>query len=214
MKIKKIYIFSGLGVDERVFKNMDFSGFDATFIRWITPLKNERIESYAKRLTEQIKDKEPILVGLSFGGIMAIEVAKLMETDKVVLIASAKTKHEIPFYYRLGGIFRIQKLIPIRFLKRANFISYWFFGTETKEEKQLLRDILNDTDSLFLRWAIDKIAYWQNESYPQNLIHIHGTKDRVLPIRYVSFDIKITDGGHLMTVNKAVEISKLLKENL
>lgn len=214
MARKQLYIFSGLGVDERVFKNMDFSGFEVTFIRWIKPLEKESIESYAKRLSEQITEIKPILVGLSLGGMIAIEVAKLLETDKVILIASAKTKHEIPFYYRLAGILRLQKLIPIRFLKNANFITYWFFGTQTKEEKHLLKNILNDTDSLFLRWAIDKIAYWQNESYPQNLIHIHGTKDRVLPIRYVSFDIKITDGGHLMTVNKAVEISKLLKENL
>lgn len=214
MKLKKIYIFSGLGVDERVFKNMDFSGFEVSFISWINPLEKESIESYAKRLSAQITEIKPILVGLSFGGMMAIEVAKLLETEKVILIASAKTKHEIPFYYRLGGILRLQKLIPISFLKNANFITYWFFGTQTKEEKHLLKNILNDTDSLFLRWAINKIVYWKNETCLQNLIHIHGTKDRVLPIRYVSFDIKITDGGHLMTVNKAVEISKLLKENL
>lgn len=190
---------------------MDFSGYEVTFIRWINPLEKESIESYTKRLAEQIIDKKPVLLGLSFGGMMAIEVAKLMETDKVVLISSAKTKREIPFYYRLGGTFRIQKLIPIGFLKRANFITYWFFGTKRNEEKSLLKNILNDTDSVFLRWAINKIVYWKNETRLKNLIHIHGTKDRVLPFRFVSWDKKIPGGGHFMTVNRADEISKILK---
>ena len=101
--MKKVFIFSGLGADKRVFQYMDFSGFDTTFINWLTPTKNEIIEDYALRLTDQIKTDRPILVGLSFGGIIATEVAKLIDTEKIVLIASAQTRKEIPFYFRLAG---------------------------------------------------------------------------------------------------------------
>ncbi len=90
----EIYIFSGLGADERAFQRLDFSGYSINFIKWVLPNVKDTIESYATRLLEQIKTKKPILIGLSFGGIMAIEIAKQIETEKVILIASAKTKNE------------------------------------------------------------------------------------------------------------------------
>jgi pimeloyl-ACP methyl ester carboxylesterase len=95
---KELYIFSGLGADERVFQQLDFSGFSTTFIKWIVPQDTETIENYATRLLDQITTTKPTLIGLSFGGLIAVEVAKQIDTEKVILIASAKTKNEIPFY--------------------------------------------------------------------------------------------------------------------
>jgi alpha/beta superfamily hydrolase len=88
------------------------------------------------RLSEQIIEVNPILVGVSFGGMIAVEVAKLIETEKVILISSAKTKHEIPQYYQFAGAIKIvnwkneiipentihihgnaDKILPIRFVK-------------------------------------------------------------------------------------------------
>lgn len=37
----KVYIFSGLGVDERVFDQINFEGLDVEFIDWIKPLKKK-----------------------------------------------------------------------------------------------------------------------------------------------------------------------------
>ena len=96
---KELYIFSGLGADERVFQRLDFSGFSPTFIKWIVPQDKETIENYATRLLDQITTTNPTLIGLSFGGLIAVEVAKQIDTEKVILIASAKTKKEIPFYW-------------------------------------------------------------------------------------------------------------------
>lgn len=73
-----IYIFSGLGVDERVFRYLDFSGMDVRFIHWIRPLPDESIKLYAQRLRQQIVTDKPILIGLSFGGIIAVEVGRLI----------------------------------------------------------------------------------------------------------------------------------------
>lgn len=211
---KEIYIFSGLGADERVFQKLDFSGHKITFIKWIVPKKDETIEQYAKRLREQIPTTKPILIGLSFGGIMAVEVAKQITTEKVILIASAKTKREIPFYYRIAGTLRIHKLLPTALLKKSNAITNWIFGAESISDKALLKQILIDTDPLFLRWAIDKIARWKNQHEPHKLIHIHGTNDKILPFRFVKNVIKVEGGGHFMTLNKADELNRILKQVL
>lgn len=211
---KELYIFSGLGADERVFQRLDFSGFSTTFIKWIVPQDKETIENYAKRLLDQITTTKPTLIGLSFGGIMAIEVAKQIDTEKVILIASAKTKNEIPFYYRFAGQLRLHKLLPTRLLKNSNFITNWIFGTSSMFDKRLLRQILIGTDPIFLKWAIDKVARWTNQTQTKNIFHIHGTSDRILPLRFVKCNTKIKNGGHLMTLNKADELNNILRQQL
>ena len=209
--MKNVYIFSGLGADKRVFQKMDFSEYNATFVDWISPSKTEKIESYAKKLTEQIKHEKPILIGLSFGGIIATEIAKIIDTEKIILIASAKTKSEIPNYFRISGKLKLHKLLPAKLMKMPNFFSFWFFGTENEDDKKILSEILKDTDENFLKWAIDKIVNWKNETEHKNIIHIHGSADRILPINFVDCQIKVKNGGHFMTLNKAKELNEILK---
>lgn len=211
---KELYIFSGLGADERVFQRLDFSGFSTTFIKWVVPHDTDTIEHYATRLLDQINTTKPILIGLSFGGLIAVEVAKQIETEKVILIASAKTKNEIPFYYRFTGQLGLHKLLPTQLLKKSNFITNWFFGTTSPFDKQLLKQILIDTDPTFLKWAIDKVARWTNQTQTKNIFHIHGSSDKILPLSYVKCNSTITNGGHLMTLNKADELSQILRQQL
>ena len=211
---KELYIFSGLGADERVFQRLDFSGYSTTFIKWLIPHDTDTIEHYATRLLDQITTTKPTLIGLSFGGLIAVEVAKQIETEKVILIASAKTKNEIPFYYRFAGQLRLHKLLPTRLLKSSNFIANWFFGTSSTFDKQLLKQILIDTDQTFLKWAIDKVVSWTSQTLTKNIFHIHGTRDRILPLRFVNCDSTIKNGGHLMTLNKSEELNNILKQQL
>lgn len=212
MSIKNIYIFSGLGGDERVFQRLDFSEFSTTFIKWKNPQESETIENYASRLLEQITTPRPILIGLSLGGIMAIEIAKQIDTEQVIIIASAKTKNEIPFYYRWDGKLNLQNFIPIEFLKKSNVISDSVLGKTSSSEKQLLKSIFAETDPAFLKWAICKVFCWSNQTKLKNIKHIHGTKDHIFPCLFVRCDLKIKNGGHFLTLKKADEISQNLKD--
>lgn len=210
--MKKVYVFSGLGVDKRVFQKIDFGNLDIKFIDWIEPRTDENIQQYAQRISIKIDSENPILIGLSFGGIIAGEIAKFIAIEKLILIASAKNRNEIPMLYRILGKLKIHNVIPSSLLKSANFISNWFFGVQTPSDKILLKQILEETDNKFLYWAIDKVVTWENLQISSNYVHIHGLNDRILPIKNMKTDYKIQGGGHFMTVNKAEEISKLLKE--
>ncbi len=211
---KELYIFSGLGADESVFQRLDFAGCPTTFIKWIVPLDQETMEQYAARLLDQITATKPVLIGLSFGGLVAVEVAKQIDTEKVILIASAKTNKEIPFYYRFAGQLRLHKILPTGLLKNANFVTNWFFGASSTFDKHLLKQILINTDPVFLKWAIDKIARWTNQTKINNVFHIHGTSDKILPFTFVKSDATVKNGGHLMTLNKAAELNNILREQL
>lgn len=209
--MSKIYIFSGLGVDKRVFQNIDFKDLDVEYIDWIVALENESLKNYAFRISQKITIENPILIGLSFGGILAVEISKVIKTKAVILIASAKNKNELPIIYRIAGKLKLNKLIPSFVLKQQNFLTNWLFGIETDGEKKLLKNILKDTDSNFLSWTINEIVNWRNETNPENFIHIHGNKDYIIPLRNVKSNYIIENGGHFMTVNKATEIEKIIQ---
>jgi len=208
-----IYLFSGIGADHRAFQKLDLSGYQVTYIDWLSVEGNEAIEHYAKRLLDQITSPKPILIGLSFGGIMAAEVAKLIEVEKIILIASVKTCHELPPSVKLNLI-PFYKILPGWLLVRPNFIVNWLFGTESKSDRKLLADILHDTDPNFVKWALDKITHWKNERIHPHTIHIHGTADRLFPFKYIKGAIPVTGGGHLMTVNRSLELSGLIRRSI
>ena len=211
--MKNIYLISGLGADERAFRRLDLSGYNVTFIKWITPEANETIEKYAARLIQQIKTEKPILIGLSFGGMMAIAIAKQIEVEKVILISSVKTRKELPFYFRLAGKLKLHKLFPVKKHKTDNFSLTHLFGISSEEDKQLLLQILNDSDPIFIEWAIDKVVNWQNKAEIKNLFHIHGTEDKMFPFRFLKrCDEVILKGGHFMVLNRFSEVNKALKK--
>jgi len=212
--MKHLYLFSGLGADHRVFQYLELEEFHVTHIHWLKPLANESMQQYSARLTEQITTEKPVLVGLSFGGMMAMEVAKHIETEKIILISSAKTKKEIPPFFRVAGRLKLDKIISSKRLNKTNAIAYRMMGAETETEKKLMRTILNETDPDFFKWAMEKVVTWKNTTLHRNVVHIHGTKDRLLPYRFVKADISIKNGTHLMTIKNAKEISEILKRNI
>ncbi len=130
-----------MGADERVFKNLDFKGFEPHFIKWIEPFKNENLLDYAKRLLPQITNEKPIILGVSFGGMIAVEMSKQVDYQKVIIVSSAQTKNDIPWIYRILGSLKILYFIPSFILKSVNFITYWLFGVTTFADKKLLKSI-------------------------------------------------------------------------
>ncbi|MEL6496159.1 MAG: alpha/beta hydrolase [Cyanobacteria bacterium J06623_7] len=210
--LKDIYCVSGLGADERVFQNLKFQGYQPIHIKWVEPKTRESIAEYAQRLSVQIKVEKPILIGLSFGGIIAVEIAKQITTEKVILISSTKNQQEVPFYFQILRWLPIHRLIPAKLiLWLGQFMASWFFSLESIDERQLLKSILFDTDAKFMKWAINQVIIWRNELIPRDTYHIHGESDRIFPYRFVREDFNVARGGHFMIMNQAERISDLIQ---
>ena len=165
--------------------------------------------AYATRLLPQITSHKPVLIGVSFGGMIALEIGKLIPVEKIILISSAKSPNAVPSYFKIIPKLRLEKLVRPASLKKPNKIFFWLFGVTSKEHKALLGSIMNDTDEIFLTWAIEAITRWNNNTSPNQVIQIHGTKDRILNVR--NADYLVNGGGHLMVVTQAKEVSQILK---
>lgn len=212
--LKSIYFVSGLGADERVFSRLKVDGYHPVHVRWLPPHRGESLGQYAERLGEQILDPEPVLVGLSFGGLVAIELAKQMPTHKVVLLSSAKHSGEVPPYFKLFRLIPLHRVLPFKSLLRLVYwLVNWLFGLEDSNEKKLLKAVLSDTDPAFLKWALHRVVVWSSQQVPEGIHHIHGQRDRIFPQRWVEPTVTI-DGGHFMVMNRAPAVSQLIKQAL
>ncbi len=210
--MQKVYFISGLGADSRSFGFLDLSFCDPHFIQWITPTFDETLGSYAEKLFASINDEKAVIVGLSFGGMLATEIAKKHPGTKVIIIASAKSRFEIPRYLRFWRHFPIYRFHSAQTKNYAGRFVLSILGTKGAEQKKVQQQIMRDSDPLFTRWAINAILNWNNTVIPKNVIHIHGTADKLLPFSYVKADYIITNGEHVMIMDKAEEVSALLKK--
>jgi pimeloyl-ACP methyl ester carboxylesterase len=211
--LQDIYCLSGLGADQRVFQKLKFQGYQPIHIKWLKPEIGESINDYTQRLTTQIKAKKPIIIGLSFGGIIAVEMSKQIATDKVIIISSTKNQQEIPFYFKIFRWLPIYLLLPAKFLLWiGQILASWFFSLKSIDDRKLLKAILFDTDAHFLKWAIHQIVTWNNELIPENIYHIHGESDRIFPYRFVHEDFNVKQGGHFMIMSQAEYISNLIQK--
>ena len=47
-----------------------------------------------------------------------------------------------------------------------------------------------------------------------NIIHLHGVKDRVFPIKKIKADFVFESGSHFMVIQRSMEINKLINQLL
>jgi pimeloyl-ACP methyl ester carboxylesterase len=208
-----IYFLSGLGADERALRHLELPAHIAVaYLPWLPPSPKETLEQYAGRMAQMIDASKPfVLAGLSFGGVLAVEMQQYIQPRRTILISSIACRRQMPWYYRLAGRLRLHRLLPSKTANRPNFLTYWLFGLRTAPDKRLLRDILTHTNTHFSKWAVNALLRWKRREAPPGIIRIHGTNDRVLPLARSKANFTVPGGGHLV-VNRAAEVSGVIKE--
>ena len=165
----KLYSISGLGADERVFQYLKLD-HELIPIPWLTPEISEPIEVYAKRMAEKINTAEEFgILGVSYGGLIAVEMSKILKPKVTILISSAETKEGLRGVYKLMGKTSLATLIPSKLFDIPRGIAKFLFGTE---ETELLNNILDGTDNAFTKWAVNELINWKNETKIKNCIKI------------------------------------------
>ena len=210
-----IYFVPGLAASSNIFEYLEFpeDQFEIHFLDWLIPVsRSENIADYAQRMCTKIPHKDPILIGVSFGGVMVQEMSKIIPTKKTIIISSVKSKKELPKRLKVAKITKAYKLFPSKIVANIEEIAKYAFGETIKKRVELYRKYLSMRDENYLPWAIHNILNWQQEDPLPDITHIHGDQDGIFPIKHVE-NCKIIEGGtHVMILNKAKEISKLLLE--
>ena len=203
----------GLAAGPSIFENIKLpeEQFEMYFLEWFLPIENESIESYALRMTQKITHNNPVLIGVSFGGVLVQEMAKIIQTDKVIIISSVKTNKEFPSRFKIARNTKAYKLIPTQLLADIEKLVKYAFGDNIVAKRlKLYEKYLSVRDKHYLDWAIETILCWNQKEINEAVIHIHGDTDEVFPIKHIRKCIVVKGGTHIMILNKF----KWMNENL
>lgn len=213
MGIKKtIYCISGLGADEMVFKNLVIDGFSLHYIPWLEHKAGETLQDYSLRMAEQITEEDPLILGLSLGGMIGVEIARKRHVKRLIIISGIKTRKELPLWMRIAGNLRMNKWLPAGSNRLTRRYDDRMLGISNPQEKKLAETYRKKLDKKFQLWAINEILNWRNSWFPEGTIHIHGENDKLFPVKYITPTFLIKEGTHMMIINKSEEISKYLEE--
>jgi alpha/beta superfamily hydrolase len=208
-----VYFMPGLAAGPSIFENIKLpeEQFEMYFLEWFLPIENESIESYALRMTQKITHDNPVLIGVSFGGVLVQEMAKIIQTDKVIIISSVKTNKEFPSRFKIARNTKAYKLIPTQLLADIEKLVKYAFGDNIVTKRiKLYEKYLSVRDKHYLDWAIETILCWNQKEINEAVIHIHGDTDEVFPIKHIRKCIVVKGGTHIMILNKF----KWMNENL
>lgn len=212
--MKTIYCVSGLGADERAFSKLKIPGFRLQVIPWLMPERDETIEQYSQRMRKDITEPDPILMGLSFGGMICTEIAKQINVSKIIIISSVKSAAELPWWMRAVAALKLHKIVPLRSTRLTQPIQNKMLGIRTAEEKELIYALRRSANLPYTNWAVNQAITWKNGWLHPHIHHIHGDRDRMFPIKYLRADYTIKKGGHFMIMNRAAEVSACINRIL
>ena len=207
-----VYFMPGLAASTAIFERIALPEdlFEMHLLEWEIPLDSESLSDYAKRISLNIKHQNPVLIGVSFGGILVQEMAKHIEARKVVIISSVKSNAEFPRRMKIAKTTKAYKLIPMRLILNVENLAKFSFGEKINKRLKLYEKFLSVRDIRYLDWAVEQVILWDRTKIDDNVIHIHGDQDEVFPIKYIA-NCKVVKGGtHIMILNKY----KWLNENL
>jgi pimeloyl-ACP methyl ester carboxylesterase len=213
--LSKLFLIPGLGADSRVYNNIDLPGTEIVLVDWIEPHPTDTLATYAQMLIYHYHiTPNSTVIGNSLGGMIAVEMAKLIPLKKIILISSIKTTDEAPVYFWLFRWLPVYKLLPGKLMTRLRFLIRLAFGKMSGEDLWLFGDMLKNTSPVFLKWAMGAMLCWDNKTAPSNVYQIVGDLDHAFPYKKQKGATIIKGGSHIMIYDKAEEINKLLQEAL
>ena len=206
-----VYLMPGMSANSLIFEKIKFpENFKLHKLDWINPDIDESIENYAKRLSEKIVHKNPVLIGVSFGGILVQEISKIIKVNKLIIISSIKCNKEMPSHMKFGKITKSYKLLPVKWINDFESLISFVLGPKIKKRVDLYRKYLSVRDENYLSWSLREMIEWKQSKPLKNIIHIHGTKDLVFPTLYIKNFIEVPRGDHAMILKRAEWINQNL----
>ena len=207
-----VYFMPGLAASSSIFERISLPSemFEMILLEWEIPIANESLKEYAKRISLKIDKKNPVLIGVSFGGILVQEISEFIEVRKVIIISSVKSNMEFPRRMKIAKTTKAYKLIPTKLILNVENLAKFSFGDKVNQRLKLYEKFLSVRDKSYLDWAIEQIVLWNRTVADPKVIHINGDTDDVFPIKYIKNCTIIKGGTHIMILNKF----KWLNENL
>ena len=212
---QRVVLLPGLGTDERLFVRQIEQFPDLIVPSWVAHRPDDTLAEYAARLAAPLASLTPFWVGgSSFGGMLALEIAKLLSTRGVILIGSARSRTAIAPSLRFAGSgirhFPVFAFAAARRIAPA--IARVFFPGNP-DARTIASASSPTVPSDFVKWGLGAILDWPGVPDPGVPVHhIHGDADRVIALRRFQPDRIVHGAGHLLALTHGHAVNDYIGE--
>jgi pimeloyl-ACP methyl ester carboxylesterase len=212
-----LVLFSGLAADATLVMPQKLAFPQLIVPRWIAPLEHESLAAYCERFAESLRPLGRCVIGgASFGGVIAMEMARFLDPAAVILIGSIRGPDELP---RRLAVFRsLQRLaskIPVWAVRWSAAVVATFTGKYFMPNISAIAQQYRHVDTDLFRWSVQQgLAWSENPLVKCPVYQIHGDRDRVLPIEYTHPDAIVSGAGHLISMTHADQVNRYISECL
>ncbi len=200
-----IYLMPGMAANPSIFDGIKLpqETFALHKLEWFPPEKGTTLSEYANQMCKKITHENPVLLGVSFGGMLVQEMSRYIATSKIIVVSCVKKQTELPKKMLFAKYTKVHKLLPTGLVNNVELLAKYAFGETVTKRLKLYEQYLSIRDKYYIDWAIDNIINWDQEEPPKNLVHIHGELDAVFPITNIKDCITIKKGTHTMIIHRA-----------
>ena len=223
-----LVLIPGLGSDAALYEPQRRALGDRLVVPpWISPLDDrETLDSYARRLAEVIRGDprvvKPFFVGgISFGGMLAAEIAECCSEDVagLILIGGCTDQSEIPGIFRLLALAgqHVPTGLAMPLTRRlAPAVISWWQGL-SPEDGDLFASVYGRGNIGLLKWGADAMRRWESAIVVNAPVYrAHGRRDDVIPIPEHKMepgrDLVVPDARHLISLTHAEAVNRWLLE--
>lgn len=203
-----IIFMPGLNGDARVFAPQ-LDRFPSLIVaRWEPPLQSDSLAAYAARLARSLDPNGPCLVGgVSFGGIVALEMARNLDARACLLIASSRDVEGLPAAIRL-----LRPVAAVASAASLNCAIHRGGSVAASSSRRLRRRIvrLSPEELRFRRWALKALLTWRPPSLSCPVLQIHGECDSTFAPSRSRADVVVPNAGHLLTLTHADQVNAFI----
>ena len=209
-----VVMLPGMGADARVYKKLRREFGQLVVPEWLPPRRGETLVAYAKRTAGSLPERPMVVGGMSFGGMVAIEMARVLPGVDCVLIGSVTGPEHLPL--RVRAAVAIGRVVPVTGFALGQKLARALralAGRLLSPNSRALLDQFASADPVFLRWAILALASWRptTESGPLRVHQLHGSRDQVLPASCAAGSEVVPGGGHVLTLTHPEEVASFLR---
>ena len=182
---------------------------NAQVVPFIEPEPNESLPDYAKRMAPQFPD-QCFIGGVSFGGILAQEIARVVQPAGCIVLASIQKPSQLPPWLRLwrvfGGCHASRLLNAV-----GSSAKYVPESIRTSSTARLTK--LSGTSGKWHRWATSAVLDWSPDTpIASPVLHVHGDADTTFPVRYTKPDTVIRHGRHALPLSHPIETANVIND--
>ena len=140
-----VYLMPGMAANPSIFEHIKLpeEKFVLHPLSWKIPETAESLSDYAKRMLEEVTEKNPVLLGVSFGGVVVQEMAKQIEFRKLIIVSSVKSKSELPKRMRFSAALGLYRLAPVSLARNIDTLANYAVGDRFKHKVALYQKYLS-----------------------------------------------------------------------